>query len=62
MKGVKIFYFTVGGILILTSAIAFIYFLLFGYKATGYQLLAATVLGVVGAVFMTIGHDMERNR
>lgn len=62
MKGLKLFYFTVGGILILTSAIAFVYFLLFGYKATGYQLLAATVLGGVGSIFMTIGHDMERSR
>lgn len=62
MKGLKLFYFTVGGILILTSSIAFIYFLLFGYKATGYQLLAACVLGIVGAIFMTIGHDLERNR
>ena len=62
MKGLKIFYFTVGGILILSSAIAFTYFLLFGYKSTGYQLLAAFVLGIVGSIFMTIGHDMEKNR
>lgn len=60
MKGLKLFYFTVGGILILTSAIAFIYFLLFGYKATGYQLIAAFVLGTVGSVFMTIGQDLEK--
>lgn len=62
MKGLKLFYFTVGGILILTSAIAFVYFLLFGYRATGYQVLAAFVLGITGAIFMTIGHDMERHR
>lgn len=59
MKYTKLFYFTVGGILILTSAIAFIYFTLFGYKAAVGQWISAGILGLTGAIFLAIGDGLE---
>lgn len=60
MKGLKLFYFTVGGILILSSALAFVYFTLFGYRATGYQWISAVILLTAGSIFMAIGNELER--
>ena len=56
------FYFAIGGLLILSTAIAFLYFILFDYGASGQQWVAAIILGFVGTVFVTIGNDLAKGR
>ncbi len=53
-------YWCYGGFLLLTSSIAFIYFTLFGYKATIVQWLSAVILGVIGAVFLLIADEKQK--
>jgi hypothetical protein len=60
MKSTQVFYFVVGGMLILTSGIAFLYFTLFGKDATLQQWISALMLGSIGSIFLTIGNDMGK--
>ncbi len=50
-------YFAYGGLLLLSSAIGFVYCLLFNIDATVQQWAATFILGVVGAIFMLIADD-----
>ena len=50
-------YFVFGGMLLITSAVGFIYFTLFSYDAQWEQWLSACILGVVGSIFLGVSGD-----
>ncbi len=54
-------YWSIGGLLLITSTIAFLYFVLFNYKPSWSQWFADVVLGVVGALFMKLA-DINRSQ
>lgn len=57
MKKLQLLYFVIGGLMLLTTAIAFLYFTLFDYRASGYQWLSAAILGVIGVTFLAVAAD-----
>jgi hypothetical protein len=54
-------YYSVGGILMTTSALAFAYTILFNYKATFAQYSAGIFILAAGALFMGIAGDMKND-
>ena len=58
----QIFYYTVGGLVLVTSAISFLYFTLFNYGATATQWTSALLLGGVGVVFTIVGNELSKNQ
>ena len=57
MKRFNRIYFYGGGIIMLSTAIITLYYLLFGYGLDAQQFGAAVILTVVGAGFMGIGWE-----
>lgn len=53
------FYLYTGGIILVTTAIGFLYMVLFDNEFGGLQWLAAGVLALIGGIFMACGHYME---
>lgn len=59
-KLVVYLFFTLGSLLMMTSAIAFCYFVLFRYIATSEQYVAASLLFLTGVGFLTFAENRKR--
>lgn len=53
------FYLYLGGIILITTVLAFLYMVLFAQSFEPIQWFAAGVLALVGGIFMSVGHIMD---
>jgi len=58
----KLIYYSYGGIILVSSSIAFVYFTLFKYQATLTQWFSAAILGVIGMVFLFVANELEHKQ